>query len=304
MFKPNAVSIANELKGDSDILSIKNIVNWEQTNLVHCWNHSELLSFDQIRCALRSRGVNTAPWVTLTRAGSCGEFSDLFTELANDMNISARSVVTPGEDHEWNEVLLNGTWVAVDSSTPGYDLPINESKYSGWNLSIVSGKKLSYVSAIYPNGTIENITSRYTKLSRVIVKVTHDDKPVQSNVTIYSLSLNQGPRDTGISCITDQNGSCTFLLGSTNYLIKAVALDYSFATNKTEVSVSADNANVVNLQLGGFDLNYPVINLLPAWLMPLGALVIVLGFVLLIFWIFPLFAYSFILYIKSLRRCN
>ena len=58
-----------------------------------------------------------------TRQGDCTETSDLFTTLARSLGIPAKSIgglAYTGDElqtfggHQWNEVLLDGEWVAVD----------------------------------------------------------------------------------------------------------------------------------------------------------------------------------------------
>jgi transglutaminase-like putative cysteine protease len=57
------------------------------------------------------------------RRGDCTEYADLFTTLSRSLGIPSRSVVglaysdTAGPGfalHAWNEVIIDGRWVAVD----------------------------------------------------------------------------------------------------------------------------------------------------------------------------------------------
>lgn len=60
-------------------------------------------------------------WILASRCGACIEYSLLYRGLAVASNLTVRSVHNPGEDHNWDEVLINGSWVIVGPGWPKFN---------------------------------------------------------------------------------------------------------------------------------------------------------------------------------------
>lgn len=153
-------------------------------------------------------------WVLYNRCGACFEYSLLYRKLASTANLTVRSVHNPGEDHNWDEVLIDGKWVVVDPSIHMYNLSTDFYE-KNWS------KNISYVFALYPNGTREDITKRYTTTGKLVVKL---GNPHYNEATIiYLLSLSLGKEHyTGIECKINTSDVCEFEVGGTIYKIVAV----------------------------------------------------------------------------------
>ena len=166
---------------------------------------------------LRLIGNKYPYWFLFSRCGACMEYSLLYREMAYIANLTVRSVHNPGEDHNWDEVLINGKWIIVDPSWPLFN-PSPSFYEMKRNLNI------SYVYAEYPNGTLVDITSKYTNTSVVKIVVTENDKPVKNvKIEFYSLNYrNLRRKIDNLDCITDINGSCQVRLGGGKYIVKAI----------------------------------------------------------------------------------
>ena len=91
-----------------------------------------------------------------TRTGRCSEWSMLFGAMLNSMSIKTR-IVHDYLDHCWNESLINGKWIHVDS-TLDYPISFDHPYYYEQNW----GKKYRYVLAFSSN-ILEDVTTRYTQ---------------------------------------------------------------------------------------------------------------------------------------------
>ena len=161
-------------------------------------------------------------WVLVTKCGACLEYSLLYRELANAANLTVRSIHNPGEDHSWNEVLVNGRWIIVDPST---------GKFNCSPQIFEKGRKLnvSYVYAEYPNGTIVDVTERYTNTGTLVIHVVYADGKPAKNISIDILSLNYhltGIYIAGLNCITNDEGLCRIKLGGGKYRIIVAEIRY------------------------------------------------------------------------------
>ncbi|MBU3897061.1 MAG: hypothetical protein KJ697_03980 [Nanoarchaeota archaeon] len=157
-------------------------------------------------------------WVLTGKCGACLEYSLLYREIANESNLTVRSVHNYGEDHNWDEVLIDNKWIIVDPSMYWFNVsPFDEETRRGPN-----GLNMSYVFAEYSNGTQEDITYRYTNTSNITIKILNKNR---GNISIKVLSNNllhvnnRTEVDTNLSCKTDMNGICTLTLGGGNYTL-------------------------------------------------------------------------------------
>ncbi len=175
-----------------------------------------------------------AMWIFSSLCGRCGEFGTLFNTMAYYANLTVRKVVCNGEDHVWNEVKIEGEWLVVDATAvnlpdkTGFNLSSNfmENKVRGeWKDGRTQGN-VSYVYAIYPNATSEevDITCRYTDTVNITIKTVDVNNQSISGVTIKVYSLNSAnPSNYDeyiLSRKTNEIGQYTFRLGDGEYKFK------------------------------------------------------------------------------------
>lgn len=91
------------------------------------------------------------------RTGRCSEWSMLFGAMMNALKIETR-IVRDFLDHCWNEAMIKGKWVHMDS-TLAYPISVNHPYYYEQNW----GKKYEYVLAFSNCGRVEDVTQRYTQ---------------------------------------------------------------------------------------------------------------------------------------------
>ncbi len=146
-----------------------------------------------------------------------------FMEIADKANLKVRSIHDKGYDHNWDEVLIDGKWIIVDPSI--VDLENNE---TGFNISNRYYDQnwdrlgMSYVYALYPNKTTEDVTYRYTNLTNLTLTTTDENGKTIPNVDLILLSNNHPRRkniDTTLQYTTDSEGKCTIKVGGGNYTI-------------------------------------------------------------------------------------
>lgn len=92
-----------------------------------------------------------------TRTGRCTEWSMLFGAIMNALCAETR-IVHDFLDHCWNEAIVRGQWVHIDS-TLAYPISLNHPHYYEQNW----GKKYRYVLAFSRDGGVEDVTQSYTK---------------------------------------------------------------------------------------------------------------------------------------------
>lgn len=166
-------------------------------------------------------------WILTSKFGHCGEYALIFRDMAHTANLTVRKVTCKGEDHSWNEVLIDDEWVIVDATRVGVKTADNNyQKFYNLDPAFMEkklGGNISYVYAEYPNGKKEDITHRYTKLTTINILVQTPDKKPCTDVSIRVISHNrQKPRDIGINdLVTDENGKCSFIIGGGHYTIIA-----------------------------------------------------------------------------------
>lgn len=93
--------------------------------------------------------------IAFNRIGRCSEWSFLFGAMLNSLSIQSR-IVHDFLDHCWNEALIEGKWIHVDS-TLDYPISIDNPHYyeKNWN------KKYQYVLA-FSNADITDVTKNYS----------------------------------------------------------------------------------------------------------------------------------------------
>ena len=181
-------------------------------------------------------------WILTSRCGACEEYALLYMEMANEAGLKVRSIHNHGEEHNWDEVFIDGRWVIVDPSQHLFDP--NPSIYElGRHLNV------SYVFALYPNGTIEDVTSRYTRTSTMKIRITTNEENILPNatITVYSKNYNSAGQFTGLTCKTDENGECVFYLGGGKYEIKVIDNSVIPRLAKIELEVKEDSTITLSL---------------------------------------------------------
>jgi hypothetical protein len=91
------------------------------------------------------------------KTGRCSEWSMLFGAMMNALKIETR-IVHDFLDHCWNEAMIEGKWIHMDS-TLAYPISVNHPYYYEQNW----GKKYEYVLAFSSGGRAEDVTQRYTQ---------------------------------------------------------------------------------------------------------------------------------------------
>ncbi|MGB7956491.1 MAG: transglutaminase domain-containing protein [Candidatus Nitrosopolaris sp.] len=95
--------------------------------------------------------------IAKTRTGRCSEWSMLFGGIMNALKIQTR-IVHDFLDHCWNEAIIDGKWIHIDS-TLACPISLNHPHYYEQNW----GKKYEYILAFSAGGIIEDVTQKYTK---------------------------------------------------------------------------------------------------------------------------------------------
>jgi peptide-N4-(N-acetyl-beta-glucosaminyl)asparagine amidase len=98
-----------------------------------------------------------------TRIGRCSEWSMLFGALLSSLSIKTR-IVHDYLDHCWNESLINGKWIHIDS-TLDYPISFDHPYYYEQNW----GKKYRYVLAFSSN-SLDDVTKSYTQQWDIVQK--------------------------------------------------------------------------------------------------------------------------------------
>jgi hypothetical protein len=175
---------------------VNTISDWEEQNFTNIYGIKPNLSLDfgafflygdgrypvyintsnqqpiKIRAPL-SPFTNDPYWITYFHSGACGELAELFNYLVNKSYIESRIVQTRGEDHEWVEVKINGSWkyfdptlVEIFQKNPEY-----RSKWFGESKDFESAWTWN-VSRVVVSSTQEDITSGYTQVVNISVLLT------------------------------------------------------------------------------------------------------------------------------------
>ncbi len=103
-----------------------------------------------------------------SRSGRCSEWSMLFGAILNSLFIKTR-IVQDYLDHCWNESLIDGKWIHIDS-TLEYPISLNHPHYYEKNWS----KKYKYILAF--SDTVEDVTDSYSKELQVVLQRRKKDK--------------------------------------------------------------------------------------------------------------------------------
>jgi hypothetical protein len=189
-------------------------------------NHFEIFG-EEPYIGIRNFLYSSSLWILTSKFGWCGEFALLFRDIANACGLNVRQVVCNGEDHVWNEVLINGSWVRVDATKHHpQDNGFNLSKYFmerkvGTDIPGVRYGNVSYIYAEWLNGTRVDVTYRYTNLTNISLKVIDEEGNPISNIPVKLYSHNRVKKlYTGLSKNTNSTGECLFTIGGGDYSFK------------------------------------------------------------------------------------
>lgn len=205
-------------------------------------NYIVFLSKPPFIC-LRSLGEDRPLWFLFSRCGACMEYSLLYRELTSAANLTVRSVHNPGEDHNWDEVLVDGKWIIVDPGWPVFNP-------SPTFYEVKRHVNVSYVYARYPNGSIVDVTDRYTNTSLIRIRVTYPNgKPVENaSLEFYSLNLGEPRLLKHLSPCTNASGSCSVKLGGGLYKLKVIKMEGLFGYSE-EIEFEVEEGKPESLTL-------------------------------------------------------
>lgn len=154
-------------------------------------------------------------WILTTRYGRCGEFSLIFRDMAREAGLTVRRVRCSGENHDWNEVLIDDDWIIVDATA--VNLPNHNGLQDRGFMERKAGGNVSYIYA-YPNDVLEDITYRYSNTTNITIFVKDIEENPISNAMIKILSNNRDiGRETDLENQTNSSGYCSFTIGGGNY---------------------------------------------------------------------------------------
>ncbi len=257
-----AISAEMSLNETDALVIMNKIADWLKLNVK--WDTTQFRLFP-----FYWRTENPLPtWVMSVRRGACEENAILFAELACNAGVNTRVVFNHGEDHVWNEVWINNSWKHFDATLSKENRFDNPGFYErskaegGWE------KQLSYVYSINENGTISDVTKRYTETGNLIVKVERNGTPIENAKVIIKSGflMEDRPRSYkepqfAVEDYTDNNGSCSFNLGKNNYTIIA---QVAGKRAEIEVTLLENSSKTVDLHLeeSGTPLEFPSIFIL------------------------------------------
>jgi len=217
--------LVREIVGNatSDYERAYRLYMWEAGYMVNIYgkksldNYVYFLDGPPYAC-IRLVGTEYPLWPLFSRCGACMEYSLLYRELAAAAGLAVRSVHDPGEDHNWDEVFLGGRWVVVDPSLRIFNMSPRD--YGRRRESYVD---ISYVYAVYPNGTAVDVTPSYTGTGVIAVRVMLDGTAVEgARIRVFSLNyFSRGIEIERLACLTNSSGVCTFRLGDGRYRVEA-----------------------------------------------------------------------------------
>lgn len=114
-----------------------------------------------------------------SRIGRCSEWSMLFGAILNSLSIPTR-IVHDYLDHCWNESMMDGKWVHIDS-TLEYPISFNHQYLYEQNW----GKKYEYILA-FSATSVEDITPSYTKKWNTEVQFRRKKNNTDNKISIFA----------------------------------------------------------------------------------------------------------------------
>jgi len=149
-------------------------------------------------------------------AGQCGEMSTATVSYLDRLGIEARKVGLPGENHEFVEVKLNGSWWVVDPGYFGGDILSRQERASK---RIEDVGAISYVVA-YVDSSFVELTQEYVPTDAIIIRVLREGEPFAGAQMVLTHKF-QGNDWSLPPLYTDGNGTVALHLGALNYNSRA-----------------------------------------------------------------------------------
>jgi hypothetical protein len=220
--------------------------------------------------------------IFVLRRGACEETATLFAEMANACGFQCRVVYAPGEDHVWNEILINESWKRADATLKQPSNYDNFSYYEspeGWNWKL---------SKVYSNvdGRILDRSDDYTGSGTLNIFIKEGDKPLESVEVIVKshFRMEHEPDKKAPLKVTtiysDANGTCTINLGENNYTIVAKRkqfFKYSPFVLQYERNITLEENKIQNESFSFPRTTYdPIITLLLSLLIIIGGLLLII----------------------------
>lgn len=169
--KTQMASLVQSNVASNELDTAANLYRWSCSNFNIFWDERQVFNLDIISqnksgnfCLHFIDDFSNDPsYIFSSKCGRCGEFSYLYSELAKKANLSVRQITAPiivpsdaaNNNHNWNEVQINGKWIIVDTKDMGGFNP-NLGCYTHCikpNLTKVIGK--------YPNSSEIDLTDKY-----------------------------------------------------------------------------------------------------------------------------------------------
>ena len=121
-------------------------------------------------CTTRHPRIFTVTELLKTRTGWCGQWSLTFGLFARALGFKVRYVFSPVFNHIWNEVLVDGRWVYIDSITGAFDTPLQTEM--GWD------KNQKYVFAVSRDGVFD-VTETYSSREVLGNRLREEDEAIK-----------------------------------------------------------------------------------------------------------------------------
>lgn len=185
---------------------------------------------------------NDPYFITYYKTGACAESAILFNYIANKSGFESRIVGTKAEDHQWNEIKINYSWIQVDPTIyyHYYHDPINNSGLKEFwfdNQQAYSILKWNGgYSKIVAVETQEDLTKKYLNTSSISIYC--------QNCNYISIKPDPGRSNCVEEAIT--NSESNFLLGCKNYTIsvKRNFIPFLFVKEATSEISLEENQNL------------------------------------------------------------
>ena len=266
-------------RNDSDMNKAYKIYEWVRSNMKEVYKGSLLEYYivfkfrDNLPEICFRLTSSKYPYIPIfTRCGACLEYSLAYRDLAYESGLEVRSVHDKGEDHNWDEVYINGRWIVVDPSWLGFNI-------SRTDVKDVKGN-ISYIYAEYPNGTQVDITDLYTKTYTLEFHILDAEMLKDRYAEIQLISKN--PNSISIPfktiLISGENNIYFVKLGEGNYKIRLTYEENPIITRYYEKDIIVNKNLELNMKISEaknfrfIPMIYYIIYLL------LGIVIIYIGF--------------------------
>jgi len=219
------------------------------SSLSSIWGFQVFDDPQKFRVQSRIIFANDPYFIAYFKTGACGESAALFNFIANKSGFESRIVGTRAEDHVWDEVKINNSWVQVDPTIYYYyyNDPVKYPGYADfWYDNPQAYSKIGWIdggySTVFVMDTNEDLSTKYCNTSQLSILCQNCD-----NIKIKP--------DNGRGFSIDQemhNSEATFHLGNRNYTIFADKTFIPFLLvreKNTTISLIDDkNVNISSIQ--------------------------------------------------------